>query len=757
MTRIACTTIQSHYPKSEWIIATLQLYLYIALEVDTDGTMHKTQRMTSSRPQASISEVSDDDSNHGDLSDVEVSHEEHVRTLTNRGSYKSIHKSSTSRKLIRFHLMPRVRSKKSPDRSSIASDNATVEGVRSVVSQYTQASHDTVNVSNRTKAGRESRNHPHDKKNSKTRWSKLKRLVGVKTAPDDPGAPRLSSKSTDSAERVNTDDPIANRRRVRSADDAVTYSRRPRSASVAVTSHAIETTTPAQAFEDQSICGRLDGLDILALGGAGLITLPADTALPADWTFPTYSVTGQSLYQTAPRIVAEMLWTSAGRSAPEIILEGFIPGGEDRWSVRVEQRPTDASSFASSSTVYRSQSLPGLQPADTDEFEASEDGSVRWPSHKLWDSLWGSEPQPTNMTNLDKVPKDDDDPLLNLISDCSIPIDVDEDTFVIANRAHLVVIQEIAAGPLAKGQFESALAIFARLLKGLNLIEDQNLRFLKGTVLHNIGIVEMWRGQYERALENFTLAVKERSRYLPKRHPDLVVSIVRQSVALVALGRFDEALVALEKALDMVPPVADLVRAKILNNIGVVRFLQRDLTAALPSFTTALEILRRWLDGPIRRESIVFDAATTLSNIGKLYLERQDYDLAYFVYEEALLLQTTVFRKDHDIVLNGLTNLALAKVKTRHVQKAVQILQGCLRSQNSRFGPQSASAVETTGLIGHLYASEAQYEEALQCWKTVKKWQKTQLPANHAAAIQTRAAIDKAEHTIGQTSNSGWI
>ena len=91
-----------------------------------------------------------------------------------------------------------------------------------------------------------------------------------------------------------------------------------------------------------------------------------------------------------------------------------------------------------------------------------------------------------------------------------------------------------------------------------------------------------------------------------------------------------EALKCFEAALAICTSM-DNTRAKMLNNIGVARYQLKDYAQALKSFTSALEIQRPWLDGPIRRESILHSASTTLSNIGNVYMRQGDHDLAYFV------------------------------------------------------------------------------------------------------------------------------
>jgi tetratricopeptide (TPR) repeat protein len=429
-----------------------------------------------------------------------------------------------------------------------------------------------------------------------------------------------------------------------------------------------------------------------------------------------------------------------------MIFEGFLPGCEDRWSVRLEHLPNKPKGVGS---VSDDPAFPSLKGLSSDEYETSEDGSPIMPAHKLWNMLWGPDPAPTNLTDLDRVDKDDetDDPLLNLAAENSIPIDIDEETFIVSNRDHLQSIHDITTVPLSNGQFDAALTILYKLLKGIELLDEEDIRFLRGSVIHNIGVIQLWQGSYDKALVSFQRAVEERSIHLPANHADTVVSLVRKGMTYFALERFDEAIAVWNTALPMTQ-LDHVVRAKILNNLGVAQYLRKDFSAALKDFTASLEIQRHWLDGLLRRETNVYGAAVTLGNMGKLYLGQPDYDLAYFVYEEALLLQTTVFRKDDDIVLASLTSLALAKAQNNQLQKALLILRGCLRSQNVRFGSDSVASIDTTGLMGYLYARDENYDEALNCLNKVKTWQITRLPTSHPSLGTTKEAIKTLEESI---------
>jgi len=685
--------------------------------------------------------------------ELEVTHDQHLIRLDEDDGKSSPNRSKVARRL--HNLMPKMpRQKKPPttnahrsqnaptssrqlqiDSVSISSDNATAqsaEGQQSVQSttNYTVGSHDTVRVSNRTELPEPVEEEEEEPKKSK-RWSKIKRMMGVKMAPVELEDSTEGARSKDDTWKCQNSPPIGDpRKRIHSADG------RP----LRVRSTPVRTLKQQQRL-DHSILGRLDGLDVLSLGPATLAAhagVPGHSRLPWE-TAPTHKFSGQPVHQTPAQLVADMLWTSSGRSPPEMILEGFLPGGDDRWSVRFEHLPAKIRN-------------PLSADQDVGECVTSEDGSPIMPTHKLWNMLWGPNPAPSNLTDLDMVePYDEaDDPLLNLAAENSIPIDIDEDVFIVSSREHLQSIYEITTVPLATGRFDTALKIFDKLLRGIEMLEDEDLRFLKGSVIHNIGVIQLWQGDFVGALGSFRHASAERSIHLPTNHADTVVSIVRKGMAYFALERFDEAIEVWNTALSMTQP-DHAVRAKILNNLGVAHYHNGDLgshSAALKDFTASLEIQRQWFQDLIRRETNVYDAAVTLGNMGKLYLEQTDYDLAYYVYEEALLLQTTIFRKDHEVVLASLTSLALAKARNVQLTKALQILKGCLRSQNVRFGADSMASVDTTGLMGYLYGRQKNFDEALKCLNKVEKWQSTRLSPSHPAMQATRAAASKLEESI---------
>lgn len=519
---------------------------------------------------------------------------------------------------------------------SAIGDNATqysADGEKSVA--MTVSSQKTVKVSNRKPEKPDQDSGKWVK--SKSAWMSLKRLVG--NAPDATHR-RTHSKSVDFELKSKTKSSSAiwssnsQRRRVLSEDGANQQRQRePQSVlSARVTSHL-----------DLAIKGRLDGVDILSLGPARMSTLMRrpdvmETRRQEMFDPLRFSFVGASYTKQAAELVTDMIWSSGGKMSPELVLEGYLPGGGDRWAVKLgnengKENPNKLQPR-------------GISKDDDDSTaELTEDGSTNMPSHKLWNHIWGDEatpPAPTHMKSGKSSSEDEDEDVMKLAAVCSIPVDLDEDAFIINSPEHFRSIHDVAMVPLQARRFGAALKVLEKLMRGLE--EQNNARFehLKACTQHNIGIILMFESKFEEASEKFHRAVTIRAGCLSQLHPDVAVSLMRRGEAQFALGNFKDALNSFEAALAM-SPTEDTTRAKMLNNIGVVHYQQDNFADALKAFTSALEIQRQWLDGAVRRESIVYDASITLGNMGKIFLELSENEVAYSVYEEACLVRRISF------------------------------------------------------------------------------------------------------------------
>ena len=550
--------------------------------------------------------------NFSSTTSIEVTHEDFQQQYDNK-------------KLKRFRFRNLLPKKPNP---ACTHDNTLTAELMSVAN-FTVTSNDTVKASNRTRKQKKIGMHREKMRVSNERqkstsddfsengWDKLrKKFMGTKSNESKAAEPSSTNNDTAHARGDVTSKSSPKRRGLRERV-------------VKDTSQRME---ERRILLDDAIRGRMDGMDVLSLGPARLASIRRSQSLDDGDLF----IETMNEKWTPSKMVMDMILTSAGRDPAEMVLEGFKPGGEDRWRVHMEElEPLVFEQDSISASNGRYSPVPALSPTEDSECGSSitcgeEDIT------SLMGSMWGTQkPPPTHTKPQPKQQCEDD--VLQMASDLNVPIDVDEETFVVETANHLRSVHDIASICLGRQDYDGALVIFYKILKGLKLRHEEEPHFLIGTTLHNIGVVQMWQGKFAEALYTFQQAIAVRIIVLPPKHPDIAVSLVRQGFAQFAMNRFKDAVESFTQALELCT-IENATRAKILNNLGVVQYQEKHFIQALQSFTRALEIQRKLLEGPIRRESIIFDATTTLRNMGKLYLTNNDVKTGFIVFEEATLV-----------------------------------------------------------------------------------------------------------------------
>jgi hypothetical protein len=418
---------------------------------------------------------------------VEVSQEDFRAVLGDKCTDSaSRRKKSPSKgsmaKMLGNILSPKKSSRNKPGRSAssgssnasmaVIGDNESIfsaEGQQSVA--VTVSSQVTIKASNR----KEKLKSDEPGKSQSNGWKTFKRLVGVKTTlfPDGPLRERVKSMDIDS-ERSTKSAGYSMRKRVLSVDGVSQWAARSLRGGTSRDISSAKSSVSARVTSqlDIAIRGRLDGVDILSLGPASrsslsptrsasevqrspskkyspknlLGKLKEDPELDFDFDPLELSFTGMPTSCTCADIVSDMIWASAGKEQPELIFEGYIPGGSDRWSVKVE----DPQKFPEAPSSERSSSLPTAQSFDDDESTAvlTDDGSTNLSAQKLWDHIWGEDTPPPAPSHMQSAGNGEEDDVLHLAAACSVPIDLDEDTFIIDTPAHLRSVHELAMIPL---------------------------------------------------------------------------------------------------------------------------------------------------------------------------------------------------------------------------------------------------------------------------------------------------------------------
>lgn len=349
---------------------------------------------------------------------------------------------------------------------SAINDNATLysmEGQQSVAA-VTVHSQVTVKASNKHEKIKAGEGGETSSKPAKG-WKKLKRLVGVKDSDEAP--PRERLKSIDSESEKSTKSLSAGsslwssyplRNRVLSVDGFLR--RKTQKGKSKSRKELTEQSLGDKGRRNQldlAIRGRLDGIDVLSLGSVNRPCLPPiyqeTSSSPVDLDDDQIDLDPLRLAFTeiptactTSEIVSDMIWASAGKDKPELIFEGFIPGGGDRWVVRLEEPLKLQLSESASNNGISSPKRTTVHDNDDESTAVStDDGSTKLPVQKLWNNLWGDEappPAPSHM-QLENDGGESDD-VIQLAAACSVPIDLDEDTFIIDSPEHLRSVHDLA-------------------------------------------------------------------------------------------------------------------------------------------------------------------------------------------------------------------------------------------------------------------------------------------------------------------------
>lgn len=187
---------------------------------------------------------------------------------------------------------------------------------------------------------------------------------------------------------------------------------------------------------DDAIRGRLDGMDVLSLGPARLLKGQLEPKL-------NRFIATLSPPLTSYQMVRDMV--------DPLVLEGFIPGGDDRWQVRMQPRPKqplDTKSVVSITSNSTASTLNESPVTDDEDGGSICDNDSPMSLHQLLESMWGGAAPPPSVPIAPCPSTDssnDEDDVLQQAAVRSVPIDIDEDTFMVDTARHLQSVHDIAS------------------------------------------------------------------------------------------------------------------------------------------------------------------------------------------------------------------------------------------------------------------------------------------------------------------------
>jgi CHAT domain-containing protein/Tfp pilus assembly protein PilF len=210
-------------------------------------------------------------------------------------------------------------------------------------------------------------------------------------------------------------------------------------------------------------------------------------------------------------------------------------------------------------------------------------------------------------------------------------------------------------------------------------------------------------GNYDIRIEELRVATEN------ERELQIAHNLSSESVKLYEAGKYDEALLAIERALAireriLEPSHRDVATA--LNNVAIIYRKKGEYAKAEPLFQRALAIFERSL-GP--EDPSVAD---TLDFLALLHWYKGDYAKAEPLYQRALAIRENVLEPEHSDIALSLARLATlywskgdyAKVEPLH-QRALPILE-------KELGPEHPNVARTLLNLAILYFDRSDYVRA---------------------------------------------
>ncbi len=207
--------------------------------------------------------------------------------------------------------------------------------------------------------------------------------------------------------------------------------------------------------------------------------------------------------------------------------------------------------------------------------------------------------------------------------------------------------------------------------------EDTNI-FMPDT-LDQIAMELVEQGQFSKAIDLQTLALKQRQSLFVDQHTEMAASFNNIGINLNEAGRYDEALDYHYRALELRrleyghihPYVADS-----FNNIGNTYVEIEKYAEALEQYCEALEIRKKFIDSDPEK------VADSLNNIGNCFEHLKLFEDAFENYKEALSIRNECLPSLHKDIADSYSNMAGFLARARkfdvaytYIFRALEILK----------------------------------------------------------------------------------
>ncbi|KAG7352237.1 tetratricopeptide repeat protein [Nitzschia inconspicua] len=265
-----------------------------------------------------------------------------------------------------------------------------------------------------------------------------------------------------------------------------------------------------------------------------------------------------------------------------------------------------------------------------------------------------------------------------------------------------------------------------------------------GVALHNLGVLNLLRGDYDEALSYFSRAVENRRSHLGREHPDHISSMVKLAICRYAVNEFAEAHARLEEALvyarrSCITIDDRMLMAEILNNLGCLAYMCGQPVAANGFYRDSMDVQFGVLSDSLYAgnstwgRTISLNISITRANIGFIKLVTKELPVAVTALENALMEQQILLRGGHETIIATMDHLAVANLLHGDQEKAALMFSRILDLQQKKFGPRDPRCFVTIDKINMVQGRGGQYNDAIEALHRTFTMPEASSPVNEVA------------------------
>ena len=281
-------------------------------------------------------------------------------------------------------------------------------------------------------------------------------------------------------------------------------------------------------------------------------------------------------------------------------------------------------------------------------------------------------------------------------------------------------VHDIGDVYLELGEYEKALENYSKALK-VRLRSLGARHPAVATCFNNLGLVHSNLGEYEKALECHRRSLKIKLYAYGPKHPYVAITYHNMGSAYSDMGEYEKALECFARSLEIDRDIFGGERPRIVETHNHIA----EIYAAMGRFDEAAETYKKVMSIIERNDNLKnIYLVSTLSAVGRLYLECADLESAGEYLEKALKTSAGLHGESHADTSRCYFDMGLLRLKMRDYSGAVSFFSraAAIDGEQAPDGPKTSESEKFSAdfLIGILNFSSGDLMKALEAFEKCK-------------------------------------